>query len=450
MRYTPNRMMTVNETHDPALRSWVASAQAPGTDFPIQNLPLAIVRRRGRGEPWRGGVAIGDQIVDLAALHRAHPWEGLAAEALAAAAQPKLNALMGLGPAHWSALRRALSQALREGSALRATVEPCLVPQADAEYDLPAQIGDYTDFYTSVHHATNIGKLFRPDNPLLPNYKWVPIGYHGRSSSIGVSPQAFRRPRGQIKAPDTAAPVLAPSRRLDIELELGVFVGPGNALGEPIPVAEAEAHVFGIVLLNDWSARDIQAWEYQPLGPFLAKNFATTISPWVVTLEALAPFRVPFERTADHPPPLPYLDHPRLREQGAVDIQLEIAWQTMRMAEQGLPPHPVAQTNYRYAYWTLGQMVAHHTINGCNLQPGDLLGTGTLSGPQPEQAAAFIELTQGGKQPLTLPSGEARTFLEDGDTVVLRGWCEASGAVRIGFGECRGTVLPARSGDQDQ
>ncbi|WP_424859473.1 MULTISPECIES: fumarylacetoacetase [unclassified Tepidimonas] len=443
-------MSLINETHDPALRSWVASANQPGHDFPIQNLPFASVRRRGTGEPFRGGVAIGDAIVDLAALHRAHPFDGLAAEALAAGAEPQLNALMGLGPAHWSALRLALSHALREGSALRAVVEPCLMPQAEAEYGLPARIGDYTDFYTSIHHATNIGRLFRPDNPLLPNYTWVPIGYHGRSSSIGVSPQAFRRPRGQIKAPDAAAPVLAPSRRLDIELELGVFVGPGNALGEPIPVAEAEAHVFGIVLLNDWSARDIQAWEYQPLGPFLAKNFATTISPWVVTLEALAPFRVPFERSADHPPPLPYLDHPRLREQGAVDIQLEIAWQTVRMAEQGLPPHPAAQTNYRHAYWTLGQMVAHHTVNGCNLQPGDLLGTGTLSGPQPEQAAAFIELTQGGKQPLTLPSGEARTFLEDGDTVVLRGWCEASGAVRIGFGECRGTVLPARSGDQDQ
>ncbi|TCS94387.1 fumarylacetoacetate hydrolase [Tepidimonas ignava] len=439
-------MMTVNETHDPALRSWVASAQAPGTDFPIQNLPLAIVRRRGRGEPWRGGVAIGDQIVDLAALHRAHPWEGLAAEALAAAAQPKLNALMGLGPAHWSALRRALSQALREGSALRATVEPCLLPQADAEYDLPAQIGDYTDFYTSVHHATNIGKLFRPDNPLLPNYKWVPIGYHGRSSSIGVSPQAFRRPRGQIKAPDAAAPVLAPSRRLDIELEMGVFVGPGNPLGEPIPIERAEDHVFGVVLLNDWSARDIQAWEYQPLGPFLAKNFATTISPWVVTWEALAPYRVPFERPAGDPPPLPYLDDDANRRAGGVDIHLSVELRSARMAAQGLPAHTVATTNLRYTYWTVAQMVAHHTVGGCNLQPGDLLGTGTLSGPEPHQAAALIELTQGGKQPLVLPSGEQRTFLEDGDEVTLRGWCQAPGAARIGFGTCTGTVLPALAG----
>ncbi len=437
-------MSLLNETHDPALRSWVDGANRPGHDFPSQNLPFASFRRRDRGESWRGGVAIGDAIVDLAALHRAHPFEGLAAEALAAAAQPQLNALMALGPPHWSALRLALSRALREGSPQRTVIEPCLVPQAEAEYGLPARIGDYTDFYTSVHHATNIGRQFRPDNPLLPNYKWVPIGYHGRSSSIGVSPQAFYRPRGQVKAPDADAPTLAPSRRLDIELELGVFVGPGNALGDAIPVAEAEAHVFGIVLLNDWSARDIQAWEYQPLGPFLAKNFATTISPWVVTLEALAPYRVPFERPATDPQPLPYLDDPANRAQGAFDIRLSIGWQTPRMREQGMADHVVAQTSYRHAYWTVAQMVAHHTVNGCNLQPGDLLGTGTLSGPTLEQAAAFIELTLGGKQPLSLPGGEQRTFLEDGDTVVLRGWCEAPGAARIGFGECRGTVLPAR------
>jgi fumarylacetoacetase len=317
------------------------------------------------------------------------------------------------------------------------------LPQREAEYGLPARIGDYTDFYTSVHHATNIGRLFRPDNPLLPNYKWIPIGYHGRSSSVGVSPQAFHRPWGQIKAPDAAAPTLAPSRRLDIELELGVFVGPGNALGQPIPIEAAEAHAFGVVLLNDWSARDIQAWEYQPLGPFLAKNFATTISPWVVTLEALAPYRMPWVRPADDPPPLPYLDAPSNRSHGAIDIRLSIAWQSARMREQGIPAQVVAQTSYRHAYWTLAQMLAHHTVNGCNLQPGDLLGTGTLSGPAPHEAAAFIELTQGGKQPLTLPGGETRTFLEDGDTVVLRGWCEAPGAARIGFGECTGTVLPA-------
>ncbi|MGQ9723968.1 MAG: fumarylacetoacetase [Tepidimonas sp.] len=438
-------MSLINETHDPALRSWVDSANRPGHDFPIQNLPFASFRRRDRGEAWRCGVAIGDAIVDLAALRRAHPFEGRAAEALAAAAQPQLNALMAAGPAPWSALRLALSRALRMGSALRAVVEPCLVPQADAEYGLPARIGDYTDFYTSVYHATNIGRQFRPDNPLLPNYKWLPIGYHGRSSSVAVSPQAFYRPRGQVKAPDAAAPVLAPSRRLDIELELGVLIGPGNALGDAIPVAEAEAHVFGVVLLNDWSARDIQAWEYQPLGPFLAKNFATTISPWVVTLEALAPYRVAFERPSGDPHPLPYLDDAANRARGAFDIRLSIGLQTPRMRQQGLADQVVAQTSYRHAYWTVAQMVAHHTVNGCNLQPGDLLGTGTLSGPTPDQAASFIELTEGGKRPLSLPGGEQRTFLEDGDTVVLRGWCEAPGAARIGLGECRGTVLPARS-----
>ncbi|MCS6810557.1 MAG: fumarylacetoacetase [Tepidimonas sp.] len=437
-------MIQLNETHDPALRSWVASAQEPATDFPIQNLPLAVFRRRGSQEPWRGGVAIGDQIVDLAALHRAHPFDGLAAEALAAAAQPTLNALMAQGPAHWSALRLALSRALRVGSSLQPVLAACLVPQDAAEYGLPARIGDYTDFYTSIHHATNIGRLFRPDNPLLPNYKWVPIGYHGRSSSVGVSPQAFHRPWGQIKAAQDAAPVLAPSRRLDIELELGWFVGPGNALGEPIPLTQAEAHLFGVVLLNDWSARDIQAWEYQPLGPFLAKNFATTISPWVVTWEALAPYRAPHERPAEDPAPLPYLDSEANRRAGALDIHLSIALRSARMAAEGLPAHPVAQTNYRYAYWTAVQLVAHHTVGGCNLQPGDLLGTGTLSGPAPQQAAALIELTQGGRQPLMLPSGEARTFLEDGDEVILRGWCEAAGAARLGWGVCAGTVLPAR------
>ncbi|TSE19878.1 fumarylacetoacetase [Tepidimonas alkaliphilus] len=434
---------TLNETHDPALRCWVASAHEPGTDFPIQNLPFGVFRRAGTAEPWRGGVAIGDQIIDLAALHRAHPFDGAAAEALAAAAGPTLNALMALGPAHWSALRLALSRALRCGSALEATVAACLVPQAAAELTLPARIGDYTDFYTSIHHATNIGRLFRPDNPLLPNYKWVPIGYHGRSSSVAVSPQAFRRPCGQIKLPDVAEPVVAPSRRLDIELELGLFVGPGNALGEPIPLPQAEAHLFGVVLLNDWSARDIQAWEYQPLGPFLAKNFATTISPWVVTWEALAPFRAPLERPAGDPAPLPYLDGEANRRAGAVAIELAVALRTARMRAQGLPAQTIARTNYRHAYWTAAQLVAHHTVNGCNLQPGDLLGTGTLSGPAPEQAAALIELTEGGQRPLELPGGERRTFLEDGDEVTLSGWCEAPGAVRIGFGRCTGTVLPA-------
>ena len=437
-------MTRLNETHDPALTSWVASAQAAGTDFPIQNLPFAVFRRRGRAEAWRGGVAIGDQIVDLAALAQAGVLSGDAQAAARAAAEDRLNALMAMGPQAWSALRLALSRGLRTGNPQQATLQACLVPQAEAEYDVPARIGDYTDFYTSIHHATNIGKQFRPDNPLLPNYQWVPIGYHGRASSIVVSGTDFHRPHGQIKAPDATAPVLGVSQRLDIELELGVFIGPGNALGTPITLSEAERHVFGLCLLNDWSARDIQGWEYQPLGPFLSKNFASSVSPWVVTLEALAPYRTAFVRPDGDPAPLPYLDSSDHREAGAFDIQLAVGLQTQAMRDAGQPDARISATSYRHAYWTVAQMVTHHTVNGCNLQPGDLLGTGTLSGPTLDQAAALIELTLGGKQPLQLPNGETRTFLRDGDAVVLRGWCEREGAVRIGFGECRGRVLPAR------
>lgn len=437
-------MTRLNETHDAALQCWLASAHAEGTDFPIQNLPFAVFRRRGTTEPWRGGVAIGDQIIDLAACHQAGFLQGLAAQAAEAAAQPKLNGLMAMGPSAWSALRLALSRGLRQGSAHQSDLGACLVPQAEAEYGVPAQIGDYTDFYTSVHHATNIGKQFRPDNPLLPNYKWIPIGYHGRSSSIVVSGTDFHRPKGQLKKPDADAPVLGASQRMDIELELGVFIGAGNALGDSVPIEQAEQHVFGLCLLNDWSARDIQGWEYQPLGPFLAKNFATHISPWVVTLEALAPYRTAFERPSDDPQPLPYLDSAENRLAGAFDIQLEVGLQTQTMRHEGQPAARISATSYRHAYWTVAQMVTHHTVNGCNLQPGDLLGTGTLSGPTLDQAAALIELTLGGKQPIQLPNGEARTFLLDGDAVVLKGWCEKPGTARIGFGECWGTVLPAR------
>jgi fumarylacetoacetase len=433
-------MTQLNETHDPALRSWVASANTASTDFPIQNLPFAVFRRRGSSEAWRGGVAIGDQIVDMAAVAAAGVLDGEAAMAAQAAAQDKLNALMALGPSAWSALRLALSRALREGAAEQPQLQACLVPQAAAEYDVPARIGDYTDFYTSVHHATNIGRLFRPDNPLLPNYKWVPIGYHGRASSIGISGQSFRRPLGQTMPPGATQPVLGPCKRLDIELELGIFIGPGNAQGEPVPMAEAEDHVFGICLFNDWSARDIQAWEYQPLGPFLSKSFASTISPWVVTLEALAPYRVPFERPEGDPQPLSYLDSEANRREGSLDIQLQVDLLTPRLREAGSAAATICRTSYRHAYWTVAQMVAHHTVNGCNLQPGDLFGSGTLSGPTLDQAGALIELTVGGKQPLQLPGGETRTFLEDGDSVTIRGWCEKPGAARIGFGECVGTV----------
>ncbi|MEY5098027.1 MAG: hypothetical protein RJA36_746 [Pseudomonadota bacterium] len=437
-------MKHLNETHDPALRSWVESANAAGCDFPVQNLPFAVFRRQGGSEAWRGGVAIGNQILDLAAAARCGLFPGPARAALEAGGQDKLNALMALGPGAWSALRLALSRALRAGAAEQPLLEPCLVPQAQAEYDLPARIGDYTDFYTSVHHATNIGRQFRPDNPLLPNYKWVPIGYHGRASSIGVSGQAFRRPQGQTMAPGAAQPSVGPSKRLDIELELGIFIGTGNALGEPVAMSEAEDHVFGICLLNDWSARDIQGWEYQPLGPFLSKNFATTLSPWIVTLEALEPFRVPFVRPAEDPQPLPYLDSERNRAAGSLDIQLQVGLQTPRMRESGQADATICRTSYRHAYWTVAQMVTHHTVNGCNLQPGDLLGSGTLSGPTLDQAGALIELTSGGKQPIALPNGEQRTWLEDGDAVVIRGWCEKAGAARIGFGACVGSVLPAR------
>jgi fumarylacetoacetase len=439
-------MSWLNHTHDPAARSWLTSANQAGADFPIQNLPFCVFRRQGAGEPFRGGVAIGDQIVDLARLSATGALQGQAAQAAQAGAHTTLNPLMALGPAAWQALRHGLFGLLQDGAAPATVnaVQGALVPQADVEYTVPAQIGDYTDFYTSVHHATNIGKQFRPDNPLLPNYKWVPIGYHGRASSIGISGQVFPRPKGQLKAPDADVPVLAPSKRMDIELELGVFIGQGNGQGEPIGITDAEQHVFGICLLNDWSARDIQGWEYQPLGPFLSKNFATTISPWIVTLEALAPYRVPFNRPEGDPQPLPYLDSEANRQGGALDIQLQVGIQTAQMREAGQADAQICRTSYRHAYWTVAQMVAHHTVNGCNLQPGDLFGSGTLSGPTLDQAGALIELTQGGKQPVQLPNGESRTFLEDGDAVVIRGWCEKAGAARIGFGECWGTVLPAR------
>jgi fumarylacetoacetase len=436
--------MALNETHDAGLASWVPSANARGTDFPVQNLPLGVFRRAGSGEAFRGGVAIGDQILDLAAALNAGE---LAGSGLAAAAQPTLNEFMAAGPQTWSALRLALSRALRAGSGQRAALSSCLVPQAQAQYALPARIGDYTDFYTSIHHASAVGALFRPDSPLLPNYKWMPIGYHGRSSSIAISGQSFYRPSGQILPAGIAAatPTLAASQRLDYELELGVFVGAGNALGSAISIAAAESNVFGLCLLNDWSARDLQAWEYQPLGPFLGKSFATTISPWIVTWEALQPFRVPWTRPADDPQPLAYLDSPELRRHGAIDLQLEVWLETELMRRAGRAPHRLSHSNFRHAYWSIAQMVTHHTVNGCNLQPGDLLGTGTQSGPQAHEAGSLLELSSGGRQALTLPDGETRRFLEDGDTVIMRGWCEHAGVARIGFGELVGQVLGARA-----
>jgi fumarylacetoacetase len=435
-------MNHLNETHDPALRSWVPSANRESSDFPIQNLPFAVFRRRDSEEAWRGGVAIGDAIVDLAVLAALNEFGGLAREALRAAAQSTLNDLMAMGSESWSALRLELSRALREGAKQAHEWEQALVPQAEAEYRVAAQVGDYTDFYTSIHHATSVGRLFRPDNPLLPNYKWVPIGYHGRTSSLGVSGQSFRRPRGQVVT-GSDGPRLEPSRRMDYELEVGVFIGLPNEAGTPIGIEEAERHVFGFCLLNDWSARDIQSWEYQPLGPFLSKNFATTLSPWIVTMEALAPFRVRWQRDDSDPQPLPYLESPANREAGAFDIRLEVRIETDHMRCAGGTPALLSRTSFRHSYWTVAQIVAHHTINGCNLQPGDLLGSGTQSGPSHDEAGSLLELTLGGKRPVTLTNGESRTFLEDGDAIIFRGWCERAGAARIGFGEVRGIVLPA-------
>jgi len=435
--------MTTDVTHDPALTSWVESANAADTDFPIQNLPYGRFRRKASGEGCRIGVAIGDQVLDLKRVHDDIPWSDALQALLRPLADGDLNAFMEQPSLQRRALRQTLSQALRSDSPLQEKFSPCLVAQSDIEMSVPCRIGDYTDFYTGIHHATSVGKLFRPDNPLLPNYKWVPIGYHGRASSIGVSGQHFRRPQGQTKAPDAEVPSFGPTRRLDYELELAMFVASPNKLGEPIGMAEAEEHVFGLGLFNDWSARDIQSWEYQPLGPFLSKNFASTVSPWIVTMEALEPFRSPFHRPEGDPQPLPYLDSAVNREQGEIDVTLEVWLRTQAMRDAGMSPHRLSQSSFRDAYWTVAQLIAHHSVNGCNLQSGDLLGSGTLSGPAPEQAGSLLELTQGGKQAIALPNGEKRTFLEDGDTVILRGFCERKGARRIGFGECSGTVLKA-------
>jgi fumarylacetoacetase len=433
-------MSALNATHDPAQRSWVPSANQAGTDFPLQNLPFGVFRRRASSEPFRGGVAIGDQVLDLGALSERAPFGGSAAPALALCAQPTLNGFMAAGHEASGALRAALFGWLRADAQ---AAPQLLLPQADAEFRVAATIGDFTDFYASLHHATAVGRLFRPDNPLLPNYKWVPIAYHGRSSSVRTSGVDFARPRGQLLPPGATVPQLGASRRLDYELEMGIFIGHGNELGDSVPLEEAEEHVFGLTLLNDWSARDIQAWEYQPLGPFLAKNFATTLSPWIVTLEALAPFRAPWARPAEEPAPLAYLDSQGNRAAGAFDVQLQVCLQSARMRAAGQPPQQLSRANFREAWWTIAQMVTHHTVNGCNLNPGDLLGSGTLSGAAPQEAGSLLELTAGGKQPLALPDGESRTFLEDGDCVSLRAWCERAPYVRIGFGAASATVRPA-------
>ena len=435
----------MNRTLDPSRPSWLESASAPSTDFPIQNLPFGVFRRAGTSGLGRIGVAIGDAILDVGGCCQAALLESLPDRVKDACVEPTLNALMTRPRAEVTALRERLSDLLAEETAEpRERLSRLLVPQGVAEMLLPCAVGDYTDFYASIDHATNVGRLFRPDNPLLPNYKWVPIGYHGRASSIVVSGTAVRRPIGQVRPQGAEQPRVAASSRLDYELEVGCLVGQGNELGRRIPIEDADGHIFGLCLVNDWSARDIQQWEYQPLGPFLAKSFATTISPWVVTLDALEPFRVPAAVRPDgDPQPLPYLDSAGNRERGGIDLKLTVGLLTRGMRETGRPVSWVTESEFARMYWTFEQMVAHHASNGCNLRPGDLMGSGTVSGPSARERGCLLELTSGGTLPLALDDGETLTFLEDGDEVVIRGTCERPGFVRIGFGECRGIITPA-------
>jgi fumarylacetoacetase len=415
--------------------------------FPVQNLPLGTFRRRDAGEPWRVGVAIGGEVLDLAAASHVGLLSGAAARAGARCAAPSLNGVLALRPAEWRALRLQVSRLLRmdtsEGQRAQRHRHEVMVDVAEVEVTLPMAAGDYTDFYASLAHATNVGSMMRPDNPLLPNYKWVPIGYHGRSSSLVPSGTAVRRPLGQT-SDGKSPPVFGPSALLDYEAEIGFVIGTGNALGEPVPVHDAEEFIFGLCLLNDWSARDIQAWEYQPLGPFLSKSFATSLSPWVVTMEALAPFRsAPAPRKPGDPEPLPYLHNEENTRQGAIDVQVEVLLSTRRMRDEKAAAVRLSRSTLADLYWTPAQLVAHHTSNGCNLRPGDLLGSGTVSGTARDARGCLLELTWRGTEPIRLPNGEERRFLEDGDEVTLRGWCERDGFARIGFGDCTGIVLPA-------
>jgi fumarylacetoacetase len=441
----------INETHDPNLKSWVESANDPNTDFPIQNLPLGAFRTKAEPQfASRLGVAIGDYVLSLLECYTAGLFNGLPFTSPFNWAPHELRAVLLREGVFVSSLRQRLSELLREdNNEIRSNKELLhkgLIPMSKVEWQLPTYILDYTDFYSSIFHATNVGTMMRPDNPLLPNYKYVPIAYHGRASSIVVSGTPIRRPNGQTKKAEESRPEFGPSRSLDYELEVGFFVGQGNELGQPISIGDAEKHIFGLCLVNDWSARDIQGWEYQPLGPFLAKNFATSISPWVVTVEALAPFRVPaFKRPAGDPEPLAYLASPENEERGGIDIKLEVLLSSEMMREQNVAPVRLSHSNFRDMYWTVAQMLTHHASNGCNLRPGDLIASGTVSGPEKENRGCLLELTWRGKEPITLPTGEVRRFLEDGDEVILRGYCERKGFRRIGFGECRGVILPAQT-----
>jgi len=435
-------MPQLDQTHDANARSWVGSANGHA-DFPLQNLPLGVFTPQG-GKP-RAGTAIGDKVLDLAAVAAAGLLTGDAAPAAEHLGGATLNDLLALGAGPRRALRHRLFALLSDGAKERPQIEAMLHDASAVTLLRPVRVGNFTDFYAGIHHAVNAGKNFRPDNPLLPNYKHIPIAYHGRASSVVVSGTDVRRPLGQRKPPSDDAPSFGPCRNLDFELELGIWIGPGNAQGTPIDIAQADAHIAGYCLLNDWSARDIQGWEYQPLGPFLAKNFASTISPWIVTPEALAPFRVgQAPRPSGDPAPLPYLLAPSDQQEGALDIALDVTLMTPGLAAKGLPAQKIASSNARHLYWTPAQMVAHHTCGGCNLEPGDLFGSGTISTPGPEGLGAMLEITRGGKEPLTLASGETRAFLQDGDEIVFTARATRSGYASIGFGTCSGKILPAR------
>lgn len=425
--------------------SWVKSANIKNCDFPIENLPYGTFSLKNDASDFKHvGVAIGDQILDLHLLPQLISAPSKSENALRLLSQGNLNAFMALPLNEQTNFRNYLIELLSLGSDHEKSITPCLIKQTDVKMHVPCLIRDYTDFYASIHHATSVGRMFRADQPLLPNYQWVPIGYHGRASSIMPSGNQVKRPVGQTRGSEGQPPIFQACRRLDYELEMGIFIGQGNELGSPINIKDANNHFFGMCLLNDWSARDIQAWEYQPLGPFLAKNFATSISPWIITKEALTPFEKPWTRNPNDPQPLPYLESPENRNQGAYNIQLETWIQTKAMRNANQEPIKLMTSNFsEAAYWTIRQLITHHTSNGCNLNSGDLLGTGTLSGPNSNEAGSLLELSNGGKQPIKLPNGEERSFLEDGDTLILKAYCENENAVRIGFGECSGTITAA-------
>ena len=438
--------MTVelNATHNPQLRSWVESANVEGTDFPIQNLPFAVFRKAGSSQAARCGVGIGDQILDLSACLSV--FSGAARQAAEACTASTLNALMALGNKAASALRAELSQLLSASNEQhRAELQVALVPMTAAELLLPVKIAGYTDFFASVHHATNAGRLFRPDQPLLPNYKFVPVAYNGRAASIRVSGSRVQRPCGQLKAADQPAPVFAPAKRMDYEVELGMYIGSASQDGEPVSVTNAWDHIFGFSLLNDWSARDVQAWEYVPLGPFLAKTFATSVSPWVVTAEALAPFRIALlPRAEGDPAPLPHLFNAEDQTSGGLNIRIEAQLRTAKMRETNAPAQRLSRSNTETLYWSFAQMLAHHTSNGGAVDTGDLMGSGTVSGASQDALGSLLEITRGGAETLQVTAtGEERTFLQDGDEVIFHGRCESAGHVSIGFGICTGTLLPA-------